>query len=68
MDDANVARIGVDIYTPDFIKIGEGFGCATARPTTLDELQAELIAASKRRRPTLIEVIEDDFVDGYPFP
>lgn len=68
MDDVNVERVGVDIYTPDFGKIGDGFGCATARPTSLDELKSALIAANARKGPTLIEVMESDFVDGYPFP
>lgn len=68
MDDVNVERVGVDIYTPDFIKIGDGFGCATARPANLEELKAALIAANARKGPTLVEVMESDFVDGYPFP
>ena len=68
MDDVKVERVGVDIYTPDFIKIGEGFGCATAQPSTLDALQAALVEASGRSGPTLIEVMESDFVEGYPFP
>ncbi len=68
MDAVDVERVGVNIYTPDFSKIAEGFGCATARPTTLDALQAALVAASKRKGPTLLEVMESDFADGYPFP
>ncbi len=68
MDDVNVKRVGVDIYTPDFLKIGAGFGCATARPNNLDELKSALIAATVREGPTVIEVMENDFVDGYPFP
>ncbi|MFT5722786.1 MAG: acetolactate synthase-1/2/3 large subunit [Motiliproteus sp.] len=68
MDDCKVERIGVDIYTPDFIKIAEGFGCSTARPTTLEALKAALVEANGRQGPTVIEVLEDNFVDGYPFP
>lgn len=68
MDSVDVARVGVDIHTPDFKKIGEGFGCATAHPTTLDELHAALVAANRRQGPTLIEVTESDFVADFPFP
>lgn len=67
MDDANIARIGVDIYTPDFMKIADGFGCATAKASTHEELKAALIAAHKLNGPTVIEVMENDFVDGYPY-
>ncbi|MGI9287837.1 MAG: 5-guanidino-2-oxopentanoate decarboxylase [Pseudomonadales bacterium] len=67
MDDVNVERVGVDIHTPDFIKIGDGFGCATVRPTTLAELKTALIEADDRNGPTLIEVMESDFSDGHPF-
>lgn len=68
MDDANIERIGVDIHTPDFIKVADGFGCATAQARTLDELKTALIIANNLAGPTLIEVIESDFVDGYPYP
>lgn len=68
MDDANIARIGVDIYTPDFIKIAEAFGCASAKAKNLAELKVALIMANEVNGPTLIEVAESDFVDGYPYP
>ncbi|MFT7009355.1 MAG: acetolactate synthase-1/2/3 large subunit [Colwellia sp.] len=68
MDDANIERIGVDIYTPDFIKIAEGFGCATAKAKNLKELELALITANELNGPTFIEVVESDFVDGYPYP
>ncbi|MEI6893220.1 MAG: 5-guanidino-2-oxopentanoate decarboxylase [Colwellia sp.] len=68
MEDANIEKIGVDIYTPDFIKIAEGFGCATAVARNLDELKSALITANELKKPTFIEVKESDFVDGYPYP
>ena len=46
MDDAKIERIGVDIYTPDFLKIAEGFGCATSKVSNLDELKSALITAN----------------------
>ncbi|GAB3114763.1 5-guanidino-2-oxopentanoate decarboxylase [Aestuariicella hydrocarbonica] len=68
MDDAQVDRVGVDIYTPDFQMIGKGFGCATTRASNREELATQLLAASVRSGPSLIEVAESDFADGYPFP
>ncbi|MFT6348424.1 MAG: acetolactate synthase-1/2/3 large subunit [Psychromonas sp.] len=64
MDNAGVERVGVDIYTPDFIKIAEGFGCATAKPSTIDALKAALIKANKQPGPTVIEVMQQDFADA----
>lgn len=66
MEDSNIAPIGVDIYTPDFTGIGRAFGCASVTVTGLDSLKTALVAASKREIPTLIEVIQHEFVDGYP--
>lgn len=67
MDDASVERVGVDIYTPDFIKIADGFGCATAKPHNIEQLKIALLTANNHPGPTVIEVWQDDFVDGYPF-
>jgi acetolactate synthase-1/2/3 large subunit len=66
MEEGDIAPIGVDIYTPDFIGLGRAFGCAVANARDLGTLKAELISASKRDRPTVIEVQEADFVDGPP--
>ncbi|MEH6583627.1 MAG: 5-guanidino-2-oxopentanoate decarboxylase [Halioglobus sp.] len=68
MEDGNITPIGVDIYTPDFIGLGRAFGCAVAAVSNTDELEAELLAANQRKAPTLIEVRQDDFVDGSPMP
>jgi hypothetical protein len=37
-----------------------------ARVLDHDELKSALIAASSRKLPTLIEIVQRDFVDGYP--
>jgi acetolactate synthase-1/2/3 large subunit len=66
MEEGNIAPIGVDIYTPDFVGIGRAFGCEVARVVDHDELKKALLAASRRELPTLIEVCQRDFVDGYP--
>ena len=66
MEEGNMPSIGVDIYTPDFIGLGRAFGCEVARATDMRSLRDELILANNRKRPTLIEVAQNDFVDGYP--
>ncbi|QMT40427.1 5-guanidino-2-oxopentanoate decarboxylase [Neisseria shayeganii] len=53
-------EIGVDIYTPDFQTLARGFGCQSARVSNLAELGAALRQAAPNR-PTLIEIVEDDF-------
>jgi acetolactate synthase-1/2/3 large subunit len=66
MADANIPQIGVDIYTPDFIGLGKAFGCHAARADNHADLESELITAADRDLPTLIEVMQQDLVDGYP--
>lgn len=66
MQDEDITPIGVDIYTPDFLGIARAFGCEVAKARGISELKRELIAANGRTIPTLIEVAQQDFVDGYP--
>lgn len=54
--------IGCDIYTPDFVKIAEAYGCAAARATNIAELKRQLQDAQSRNFPTVIEVMERDFI------
>lgn len=68
MEEANVTRTGVDIFTPDFIGLGRAFGCEAVAVNNLQELGSELLAANARALPTLIEVTQSDFADGYPMP
>jgi acetolactate synthase-1/2/3 large subunit len=63
---AGVESIGVDLHTPDFVALGKSFGCSACRATRLDELESALKKAVKDPLPTLIEVRQADFVDGYP--
>jgi len=60
--EAGMEPIGCDIYTPDFVKIAEGYGCAAARATTIAELKRHLLEAQTRDFPTVIEVMERDFI------
>ncbi|MFT5334107.1 MAG: acetolactate synthase-1/2/3 large subunit [Halioglobus sp.] len=68
MEERDIATIGVDIYTPDFQGLGRAFGCAVEEVHNLQELRESLVAANLRSIPTLIEMKQDDFVDGYPMP
>ncbi len=56
MADRDIPEIGVDIYTPDFLTIAKGFGCAAVKAEGFDHLKAELVDANGRGGPTLIEV------------
>lgn len=66
MIDANIETIGVDIHTPNMVEIGKAFGCRATRVTNLDDLKIALIEANYQQIPTLIEVMQENFVDGYP--
>lgn len=50
----NIPPLGVDLYTPDFIGIGEAYGWETARAHSVDDLVAMVEAASRGTEPTLI--------------
>ncbi len=63
---AGVERVGVDLHTPDFVALGKSFGCSACRATDLEQLESALKQAVKDPLPTLIEVRQADFVDGYP--
>jgi acetolactate synthase-1/2/3 large subunit len=59
MAEKSLPEIGVDIFTPDFLAIARGFGCAAERAGSLDHFRECLEAAAERRFPTLIELRED---------
>ena len=66
MEEGQISPIGVDIFTPSFLAAGRAFGCEVASAADLESLKMELLAANDRRVPTLIEVAQDQFADGYP--
>jgi 5-guanidino-2-oxopentanoate decarboxylase len=59
MNESGIPEIGVRPRNPDFIKMGEAFGCHTARPASIAGFKAVLESAFKADRPTLIELRED---------
>jgi len=56
MVERGIPTIGVDIYTPDFLAIARGFGCAAVRATSFDQMQEELRQAHRAKGPTVIEI------------
>lgn len=61
-EDAGMAPIACDIFTPDLLAIARGYGCEAARAENIDALHALLLAAPSRSVPTVIEVREKDFL------
>ena len=59
MLDRQIAPIGVDIFTPDFLAIARGFGCQAMRPENFEELGRAFGAAYARSVPTVIEIRAD---------
>ncbi len=57
-----VAPIGVDLHTPDFIAIAQGFGCQAERVADSAQLRRSLKAAAGRSVPTLIEIDETSWL------
>ncbi len=57
-----VAPIGVDLHTPDFIAIAQGFGCQAERVADSAQLRRSLKAAAGRTVPTLIEIDETSWL------
>ncbi len=62
MVDREITPIGVDTWTPDFIALAQGFGCAATRVDSPDGLIDALRAATTGSNPTLIEVTEHAFI------
>jgi len=54
----DVATIGVDLVTPDYLAIARGFGCAAERVANESELAAALARQHGRDGPCLIEIDE----------
>lgn len=57
----DITPVGVDPYTPDFLALARGFGCAACAVATPDALARALRDAASRTRPTVIEIVEADW-------
>ena len=58
----DVAPIGVDLHTPDFVSIAEAYGLNAVALSDSNELQTLLRDAIKSGKPTLIEIDEALFL------
>jgi len=59
MVERDIPPIGVDIYTPDFIAIAKGFGCAAIKISSKASFIEALRSASSATVPTLIDIPEE---------
>jgi len=59
MLEKQIPLVGVDLYTPDFVAIAQGFGCAGARVNSMEHFQQLIIAALTHPGPSVIEIMED---------
>ena len=64
MEDRDIPTIGVDIYTPDFLKIAEGFGCHSVMPGSKAAFVDTLKEANRASLPTVIE-LKEEMVSGW---
>ncbi|MBP6862747.1 MAG: 5-guanidino-2-oxopentanoate decarboxylase [Neisseriaceae bacterium] len=53
-----IEPVGVDIYTPDFLAIATGYGCAATELGELAELPNIMAAALARSQPTVVLIDE----------
>ncbi|POA56667.1 MULTISPECIES: 5-guanidino-2-oxopentanoate decarboxylase [Pseudomonas] len=59
-----IEPVGVDIYTPDFITVAKGLGCAAERVDNIAQLRAALRLAVDRLGPSLIEIDQNRWTQG----
>ncbi|WP_179404246.1 5-guanidino-2-oxopentanoate decarboxylase [Burkholderia guangdongensis] len=62
----DIVPVGVDPYTPDFITLARGFGCAARTAANANELALALRDAATRAIPTVIEIREADWFAQSP--
>lgn len=64
MENAAIAPLGVDIYTPDFRRLAQGYGWDHVRADTPQELETAVAGAIAAQRCIVIEVNELAFVSA----
>lgn len=58
----DIPAVGVDLFTPDFALLAQGFDCATQALNGPEEFPEALREAAKRNRPTLLDLDEAGFL------
>lgn len=64
MEEADIPTLGVDIYTPDFALLSQGYGWGHVRVASGPALQAAIGQARANGKPFVIEVDEQGFADS----
>lgn len=59
-----IEPVGVDIYTPDFVAVAKGLGCAAEHVDSVAQLRAALRLAVDRQGPSLIEIDQNRWTQG----
>jgi len=65
---ASIPTVGVDLYTPDFTTIAQGFGCRALKAQSLEEVAEEVRQSFGRAQPTLIQIDTDGPLFAGPRP
>ncbi len=66
MKDNEIATIGVDIHTPDFLGLAAAFGCRCANIPDINTFETELKLAATHPGPTLLLLNEEKFSTASP--
>lgn len=56
MQQRGLPQIGVDIYTPNFALLAQGFGCHYVQPNSFAKLEEALATAGRADKTTVIEI------------
>ena len=64
MREGGIEPTGVDLGTPDFLKVAGGLGCRAVHARDLAALKALLKEAAAASAPTLVQVDEPDMVQA----
>ncbi len=59
-----IEPVGVDIFTPDFVAVAKGLGCAAEAISSIEQLRSALRCASDRQGPTLIEIDQSQWMQA----
>jgi 5-guanidino-2-oxopentanoate decarboxylase len=56
----NIPEVSVRPLNPDFVALADAFGCRTATPRSLEEIEDAIRGALSADRPTIILVRQED--------
>ncbi len=65
MQARNVAPVGVDLHTPDFVDLAKSYGMNACNATSLQTLTDALQNALGSKTPTLIEITESEMLSNF---